>query len=235
MLKKLLYLFFALVPLVSCGKGSGAASGRNSGEDAVLTATGDVWGITECSANLCGYANPSLEWGMLYSKDPVPSKENGVEVYSRSMDASNMYTIAAGNLSSNTLYYYRSFAQFSGIYRYGEVKQFMTFAVKARLEYTEVTDLTSVSATINGKLALECRADLPRTVRIYYSNTIDDAAELIKKGLKKDAGLEDSGIFKCYLDWLKFGKVYHYIPVATVYDKILTGEMESFRTNPSAD
>ena len=226
-------LFFALsMLLVSCEKEK-----RDSNEKSKeLIVTGAVTDVTEWSAKLSGYVNltPDLgevTMGVIYSTEESSSLDKGTVLTSRELDGNDMFTVKASRLSSNSTYYYKSFVMVGGVYRFGEVKQFKTLDISAMVETMPATDVTKYSATLNGKLTLDSCEALPvKGVYFYYSNSIQDASELIGRGTKSRCSISADGIFSSSIEGLDFSTTYYYVPVITVYDKDIYGSVNSFRT-----
>lgn len=197
--------------------------------------TGEATDITENSAVISSFANPTPEMGyvtmgVVYSTNESPSLDNGKEITSQELDGNNMYTVTARDLSSNTTYYYKSFVKYGGIYRYGAVKSFTTLEIKATIETTGVTDISEFYATLTGKLKVDSKADLNKEVWFLTSKTASTVDELIASGTKNVSSLETDGAFKCALSDLEYGIEYKYIAVAKVHDKVFYSELRSFST-----
>ena len=115
--------------LCTCSK----ESAENTGE---LSVTGRATEITNFSAKITCYANLTPDMGevvigVVYSTSASPSIGSGVDITSRELDVGNGYSVTLNGLSYSTTYYYRSYIEYGGIYRYGEVKSFKTKAITA--------------------------------------------------------------------------------------------------------
>ena len=139
-MKKFLTLLL-LVIITSC-KIDGPSS-----SDVVKTGDAEV---SEQSVIIYGYLNidPSVrntcQFGILYSKDPKPSKDNGTYSTSSELDSQNKYKVAIYGLSSDTEYYYSAYVRYeSGSYQYGEIKSF-----KTKLKIFPVPDLVDLGLSV---------------------------------------------------------------------------------------
>ena len=200
-----------------------------------LTITGAASDITEISARLTGYANPTPEMGnvtmgVVYSTNESPSLDNGTEISSRELDGNNMYTVIANGLSSNTTYYYKSFVQYGGVYRYGEVKSFKTLEVKASVETISATDITEFRTTLNGRLTVESTQALEKSVWFIFGQSFNTLEEIKTAGEVLITDLNEDGTFHYSLDNLDYDEEYCFIAVAKVHDILLYGDVISVST-----
>ncbi|MBR3745183.1 MAG: hypothetical protein IKN31_08845 [Bacteroidales bacterium] len=198
-----------------------------------LSVTGAATDITEFKAKLSGYANltPDLgnvTMGILYSKEENPSLENSVELTSREIDGNNMYTVQAKDLEYNTVYYYKSFVQYGGVYRFGAVKTFTTRDFAVTVKVAPATEISETKATLNGSLEVDSIEDLSSSVWFYYG-TMSKPEELKTKG-EKIVASEKDGQYSCNQTGLVPETTYYYLVGAKVHDKEVYSEVMSYKT-----
>ena len=202
-----------------------------------LVVTGVATDVTEWSAKLSGHVNltPDLgevTMGVIYSTEETLSLDKGTILTSRELDDNDVFTVSASRLSSNSTYYYKSFVNADGVYRFGEVRQFKTLEICAVFETMPATDVTGYSATLNGKFTLESHEALPTGgVCFYYSDSIQDASELVGYGTKSSSYLGADGLFCSLIGDLSPSTTYYYVPFVMVYDKEIYGSVKSFQSH----
>lgn len=92
--------------------------------------TGDYSDLTENSVVLYGWCNQEeldgypVEYGIEYSATDLTTAATTIRASSK--DSENKFSCSLNNLSSSTIYYYRTFVLFYGVRIYGEVKTFTT-------------------------------------------------------------------------------------------------------------
>ena len=198
--------------------------------------TGDAKHITEISANLYGYAKttPEVEeittMGIILSTEEYPSLENGMELEALEKDKNNMYVVEATGLSSNTLYYYKSYVQYGSMYRCGDIKSFRTADFQLSAQTSSATGIGMYTATLNGKLSVSSKASLEGKVWFRYG-TQESLEELLESGKYAEATQAESGIWSAAIDSLDYCADYNYVACAKVHDKEAVGDVVSFRTN----
>ena len=204
------------------------SGGENNPKE--LTITGTASNVTEFSAVLTGYANPTTDMGnvtvgILYSKEKEPSLQNGQQLISNELDRDNRYSVNAVDLSSNTTYYYRSFIKYGGLYRYGDTKSFNTLKVTATVETLTTTNVTEFSITLNGKVLLNGEEDLLKEAKFIYGENTSSLDDLLKSGESVTATVDNNGLFHSTVSGLKYASKYYYVAVAKVHDVVLYGEV----------
>lgn len=206
-----------------------------------LSVTGAASDITEFTAKLSGYANltPDLgnvTMGIIYSTDEMPTLDNGVELSSRELDGNNMYTVQAKDLQYNTIYYYKSFVQYGGIYRFGEVKTFTTRDFTVEVSTNDAEDVKELSATLKGQLVVDSKTELEKSAWFLFSKASQefDVETLKTNGRKIPVSLKDDNTFsintKSTSITLENNVKYYYVACAKVHDKTIYGEITSFTT-----
>lgn len=200
-----------------------------------LTSTGSANNITEISATLSGYANPTpdmgaVTMGILLSLSQNPSLDNSTELTSKELDGNNMYSVRADGLQSNTTYYYKSFLQYGGVYRFGEVKSFKTLDFSAVVTTLATTGVGMFNATLNGSLRVESTVSLSKNVWFLYG---DGNLETLKSSGKKITinTIDGSGSFSFSISDLPYAHSYSVVACAKVHDKEIYGDVLSFSTN----
>jgi hypothetical protein len=197
------------------------------------TITGEAKEITEWSAKLSGYANPTQEMGnvtmgILLSSDENPTLDNSKELTSEELDGNNMYTVKATGLNSGTTYYYKSFIKYGGVRRSGEVKSFQTKEIDATTSTEAASEITLFNATINGILKVNSTESLSKSVWFLFSDKELDSDHMKNEGKKYEASLKDDGTFSYSVGDLSYNTTYYYLACSKVHDKEFYGDVKSF-------
>lgn len=197
------------------------------------TITGAATEITEISAKLSGYANPtpemgSITMGILLSTDENPSLENGVELTSKELDENNMYVVSATELIPGTTYYYKSFLQYGGVYRSGEVKSFKTLDVNASVT-TEDAEIGIGYAVFSGNCIITSTNNLPVTASFFISKNYDNVEDLSSMGDEYQSQVNDDGSFAKTIS-IDGNSTYYYAAAIDVYGIRFYGEVKTFTT-----
>ena len=192
--------------------------------------------VTENTVVLYGYVNPQYlliggECGFIISTSPSPSLNNGKKFSSNEIDLNGRYSVALTNLSSSTKYYFKSYVTSGTSYLEGEAKGFTTKSVRARVTTMSASDVSLVSATLNGSLAVEGEEELPKSVSFLFSTSEKTLEGLKANGERKYASLEENGSFSRTIESLSFNTTYYYVACAEVYDKEFYGDVKQFSTN----
>ena len=195
--------------------------------------TGEASSVTEDSAILAGYAD--LSGGMAsasYGIEYTPS-DFSTEAYSAigsSISSSGNYSVKVTGLSSNTTYYYRSYILYNGVRTYGEAKSFKTPDFSGTVSITGTDDITFKSVTIKGKIAVESKGNLSKSLTIYLARDYYDAGTLISDGASFEATVSADGSFSAEIDNLRYLTKFNFVAVASVHDKEFRSVVSSFNT-----
>ncbi len=196
--------------------------------------TAEASSITETTALLYGYVNleegESAEFGIIYSTNENPSKDNGKVVKSTEIDRNNKYFATVTGLEPATTYYYKAYYVYDGYQRVGEVKSFSTLGINATVATADASDVTCYSATISGTLTASLKDNLSKKVWFMYSSSANTPDALRTGGEKVNASLNDNGAFSVSLDNLNSNISIYYLACAKVGDTELYGEVKSFKT-----
>ena len=134
--------------------------------------TGEVEELTEISAVIASYANPTpqmtgVTFGLVYNDWGYPSPVGAydISVEAEETDEDGKYTVSLTGLQPGHTYYYRSWlrAQDSG-YETGDVLSFQTPEIQAEVQMTGVSDVSEYQATLHGKLILNTLAEFEPSV-----------------------------------------------------------------------
>lgn len=233
-MKKLVQIIFAccLILCVSCEKEE--LSPLEQIQAGAPVVTDQAASVTEISVVLYGYVNPQYlmmggECGFIISTSPSPSLNNGKKFSSNEIDLNGRYSVALTILSSSTKYYFRSYVTSGTSYLEGEAKEFTTKSVRARVVTMSASDVSLVSATLKGSLAVgeENWAKSPYFLFSTRENTLEG---LKANGEREDARLEENASFSCTVESLSLNTTYYYVACARVLDKEFYGDVKSFTT-----
>lgn len=120
-------IYFSLIALLAaCSKENSPAQYS----EVIVTSTADV---AYRSVTVSGYLNVdgsvlnTCQFGILYSTNQNPSKDNGLFANSVELDSKNKFKVTLYFLAANTEYFYKAFVKYeSGSYQYGDVMSFRT-------------------------------------------------------------------------------------------------------------
>ena len=139
--------------------------------------------------------------GVVYSKSPNPTIENGTKVESK--EKTESFTCTINDLDFTTSYYARAYAINEKGIAYGEEVSFKTNGTTASLDTLSISGVTATSAVISGAL-------------------INDGGESITAlgvcyGLNQSPTLEDATVINAELDGLKFSVLLNDLQKGTTY------------------
>ena len=211
-------------------------SEANGNDEDETTVTGGATEITNYTATITSWANildnlsSDIKVGIIYTTEGIPSKSNGTQitVSTSSLGSDAKYTVTLENLSQSTTYYYRSFVYQSGIWFYGDVKEFTTKGLGAELVSGEVSKLTCYSAKVN------CSVNIDESIQYstltygicYGTDTVPTVNDSKVQADSKD----QDGNFSCQLRALTGSTTYYYRAYAYVDGYLSYGPIRSFTT-----
>lgn len=213
-----------------------AGSADNGNDEDETTVTGNATDITPYTATITSWANildnlsSDLKVGIIYTLEGTPNKTNGTQktVSTSSLGSDAKYTITLTDLAPATTYYYRSFVYQSGIWFYGNVKEFTTKGQGVELVSGEVSKLTCYSSKVSGAISIDETTQY-RTITygICYSTNVEPTVN----NSKVEANSKDKdGNFTCQLRALKGSTTYYYRSYAYVDSYLSYGPIRSFTT-----
>ena len=141
------------------------------------------------------------ECGIVYSKSPNPTIENGTKVESNI--TKEAYTCTLTNLDFATTYHARAYATNEKGIAYGEEVSFKTNGTTASLDTLSISDVTATSAVISGAL-LNNGGESITALGICY-------------GVNQSPTLEDATVVNAELDGLKFSVLLNDLQKGTMY------------------
>ncbi len=141
----------------------GEVKAFTTGDLVVSVTTGDVQDIRVKSATLHGHASVNdedltLSKGFLYSTTATNLEEliaeNRKARSNMSYEGSDEYSSSTEGLLVGTKYVYAAYASADTVTVYGEVKEFSTEALDISVTTGDVTDITSIGATVNSNFKI---------------------------------------------------------------------------------
>ena len=209
----------------------------NSGNDEdETTVTGSASDITAYTATITAWANildnlsTDLKVGVIFTSTGTPSKNNGTQktVSTSSLGNDAKYTVTLENLTPSTTYYYRSFVYQSGIWFYGDVKEFTTKGLGVNLASGEVSKLTCYSAKVSGSVSID---ESTQYSALTYGICYGTGSEPTVNDSKVQANSKDqNGNYSCQLRALTGSTTYYYRAYAYVDGYLRYGSIRSFTT-----
>lgn len=222
------------VTYIPIEESNGDDIGQNNEDE--TTVTGNASNITTYSATITAWANildnlsTDLKIGIIYSSTGTPSKSVGSqkEVSIDVLDNEAKYTVKLEGLAPDTKYYYRSFVYQSGIWFYGDVKEFTTLSQGVDLSCSGVSKLTCYSAKATGSIHI---ADATQFSTLTYGICYGISPEPTVNDNKIQATEKDlDGNFTCQLRALAGSTTYYYRAYAYVDNYLSYGPVSSFTT-----
>ena len=208
----------------------------NGNDEDETTVTGSATDITTYTATITAWANildnlsTDLKVGVIFTTTGTPSKNNGTQktVSTSSLGSDAKYTIKLTDLTPSTTYYYRSFVYQSGIWFYGNVKEFTTKGQGVDLVSGEISKLTCYSAKVSGQITID---EATQYSSLVYGICYGTTAEPTINNSKVQASNRDSeGSFTCQIRALTGSTTYYYRSYAYVDGYLSYGSIRSFTT-----
>lgn len=222
----------------SCGKPeSNQDSYHESPEDVKpieQIVTGEASNITEFTVTIKSDANPTPEMGdvllgVLLSENEEITIDNSINATSQELDSNNKFSVEINNLKPQTIYYYKSYIKYGGIFHFGEEKSFSTLRLETTIETGEVTDLTETAATFHGRLISPPRGHASIMVMFIISTFLPDE-EGYKNSKIHYTSLQEDGTFSITIQSLPAAERLYYTALAEINGITIRGESLSFTT-----
>lgn len=199
-----------------------------------LTETGAASDITEISATLTSYANPTPEMsdvmlGIIYSQEDTPTVDNGKTLYAKELDENNSYKFSVKDLIPGTQYYYRSFVKYGGVYRYGKVLSFKTYdLIIETLEADTYDDLYGLK--LKGRFSFTSNTEFDVVCGFHCNSGIRSLEGLTNESYSKEdivASADENGTFSALLRW---GGTYSYVFYVKIFNRKYYGTVKTSST-----
>ena len=129
-----------------------------------LVETGEATEVTEVSATLVGYANPTQDMQNV-SFGVVLSQDRYMDVYPVAFTASErdpedgLFTVDIEELEPGKTYYFKAFVGHDSMRSDGDIHSFTTPAINASVAATGATEVSEFAVTLNGKLTMDTVKD----------------------------------------------------------------------------
>ena len=199
-----------------------------------LTETGAASDITEISATLTSYANPTPEMsdvmmGIIYSQEGTPTVDNGKTLYAKELDENNSYKFSVKDLIPGTQYYYRSFVKYGGVYRYGKVLSFKTYdLIIETLEADTYDDLYGLK--LKGRFSFTSNTEFDVVCGFHCNSGKRSLEDLTNESYSKEdivASADENGTFSALLRW---GGTYSYVFYVKIFNRKYYGTVKTSST-----
>lgn len=204
--------------------------------------TGDAKDITEHKATITGSfelisTTSSSPTVYFYYSDKVSSKDDlkssGKRLSISSIPSSGQFFYSLSNLKHSTTYYYVAYTKVEDVEFFGEVRSFNTLTINASINTGTASNLSEHKATLSGSFKNNTIEEIPSTVALFYSSTINDKAGLVKSGKRISISSFDSnGSFTSSISALSHSTKYYYVAYAKLEDVEFYGDVKSFSTVP---
>lgn len=200
-----------------------------------LTETGAASDITEISATLTSYANPTPEMsdvmlGIIYSQEGTPTVDNGKTLYAKELDENNSYKFSVKDLIPGTQYYYRSFVKYGGVYRYGKVLSFKTYdLIIETLEADTYDDLYGLK--LKGRFSFTSNTEFDVVCGFHCNSGKRSLEDLTNESYSKEdivASADENGTFSSAL--LRYGGTYSYVFYVKIFNRKYYGTVKTSST-----
>ena len=195
-----------------------------------LIETGEVSDITEVSATITGYANPTDQMqnppfgiicSLYYPSFTDPLVFTATE---RDSEEEGFFTIEAEGLVPGKRYYYVAFIGEGSSQTLGSVQSFLTPALNATVEATGVTEVSEFAVTLNGKLTMQTIKEFEPEVWFIVNN-----GEM-EEPISCPTTLAEDGTFSYHLTGLQVNSGYHYQACARLGTIEIKSEFTEFTT-----
>ncbi len=208
---------------------------NNEGETSV---TGIATNITKNSATITAYANGILDnlatdirVGIIYTSNGTPTRSNGtiVDVNKNAIATDGSYSITLTGLIPETTYSYRSFVYQSGIWFYGDIRNFTTAGSGEVFTTGSVSSVTCFSASVAASVNVDSSSPYATmTYGICYGTSIDPTMD--NQYIVAANRDPSTGEFTTVLRGLYGGTTYYYRPYAIIDGITKYGQSSQFRT-----
>lgn len=221
----------------SCSKAGPEGGSKDvSNDKSEPIVTGGVYDIAYSTAGIYGYLNlasemmVAVDFGILYSASPNPTRNNGITQYTSSVNSENRFDVEAYNLEPGRTYYYCAFIEYiSGNFQLGKVRSFTTLPLHVSVN-AESSNIKQSSATISGKFTAESEIRFPERAYLYYSSQATTSDELKDDGYRETVSVNSDGSFSVDLNYLDAQTTYYYVVVAEIEGVQVTFELKQFTT-----
>ena len=180
--------------------------------------------ILKGKANLPTSVSSDLIVGFQYSQSAgiLPSNSTTVEV--TEADANYNYSFGITCLAPATKYYYRSFVRQNGQDTYGETKSFTTKELGAMIRTAEASEVSTISARMNGIIDLTDVQYANKSIGFYYGTSPESMSSKVSVS-------EDGHSFYSKLSILPPSTDYFFQGFVVIDEKeYRAGETKSFKT-----
>ena len=193
-----------------------------------MVQTSEVSEVTHSTAIVGGVITENggheiTERGVVYSKSPNPSIENGTKV--ESLEKAESYACTLMDLEYVTTYYVRAYAINEKGVAYGEERSLTTLSTSATMGDISAIEIGGTTATIQAELLTDGGASIEKLGICYNMSgepTINDSIVLSSEN--------KIGIFQCTIDNLSSATTYYVRAFATNANGTIYSEQISFKT-----
>ena len=186
-----------------------------------LTETGVAfYGTVELAEN---YTAHSV--GILYSVQETFTAATATSIQIVDIYGAN-YSVSTSSLKPSTTYYYTSYIKQGDLYKYGEIKSFVTASLVAPT-LDVASGITVVSATIGGTVSLACGTADDLEYGFQYCTSVDFASNVTTK---KVTELDSENKFSVQIASLVPTTTYYYRSYIKMNGVYVYGEVKEFTT-----
>ena len=159
------------------------------------------------------------------------SNLSGYSTISAETSVNSDFSSAFKNLTANTKYYYRAYANNSAGSGFGDILSFTTSnATIGTLSTIAASNIGANSATVGGSISSNGNSALVE-IGVRYSDSYNTSNYLLSYGTKAIATLKQSGDFTINISSLAPNRKYYYIAYATNLVGVASGSVLSFTTS----
>lgn len=198
-----------------------------------LIRTDDASDVDKTQATLNGYVNTT---GCITEGNPEFGFYTGTSstTINRSVQYTDFDTEDKGchfwaeedQLTENTRYYYQAYVTLGRTTYKGEIKEFLTSDIQAKVTTGEADAVTQNKATLSGSLDSDKHG---QSYWFRYSDKYEELEELKTSGTRIEASGNDSG-FSVTISGLKASTPYFYVACVRVEGIDFYGDVQSFTT-----
>ena len=194
--------------------------------------------VTELKATIAGQVKVTSNGtfsrsAKLYygEKSTFSGLKSSGQVLNLSLAEDGSFTQQLTNLTPGTKYYYAVEAMVGDYTFTSTVKNFSSRAIQATVTLNDAQDVTSIKATITGKLTVKTRESFTQSAILFYGET-NNLADLKTTGTAVPLIIDSESNITQQLTNLKPGTIYYCVLQAQVGEVVFTSSIKPFTTLP---
>ncbi len=144
--------------------------------------------------------------------------------------SSGKYSVVADGLAYEKNYSYAAYVSLDGRKYSAEPVQFRTAAIAAGVSLNPASEIGYTDATLSGALLVTSPGTYSKSMKLYYSSSVNTLADLKSSGTAVSVSLSSDDAFSKKISGLSSSTTYYYVAVALVDGVEFASEVKSFKT-----